>query len=141
MLHLRMFFPVSPGRILCSAFDHVFDGPNLQQRRVSPSPPEAGFLLKIRIVIFLPAGDSVVKIQIADDASAGVDSGFPSCGFEGFQPLLGIGLRQPQAAAVLVDLEAHFAAVYFCDPAGFRVFLCRAASLGKIILDFIASLL
>jgi hypothetical protein len=81
------------------------------------------FAEKIRILIFLPAGDSVVKIQVADDASAGVDSGFLSCGFESFQPLLRVGLRQPQAAAVLVDLEAHFAAVDFRDPTELRKFL------------------
>ena len=81
------------------------------------------FAEKIRIVIFLPAGDSVVKIQVADDASAGVDSGFLPCGLEGLQPILGVGPRQPEAAATLVDLEAHFAAVNFRDPAELRELL------------------
>ena len=197
ILHLRVFFPVFPGRFLCSAFDHVFRSaasarhvlwvfaesgcrirpagysvvkfqiaahPSIckgKEKRIlwgcyqyffrlfksypvlSVCPPCNGIslslvkgkimqfwvlhLLKIiRIVIFLPAGDSVVKIQVADDASAGLDTGFLPCGFEGLQPLLGVGLRQPQAAAVLVNLEAHFAAVDLRDPAELRELLRKS---------------
>ena len=197
VMQIRVFFLVSPGRFLCSAFDHVFrsaasarHGPhgssqspavvfarqgiqlsNFKSLHIPPfvkgkkkgfrggvisffrlfksypvlsvCPPCNGIslslvkgkimqfwvlhLLKIiRIVIFLPAGDSVVKIQVADDASAGVDTGFLPCGFEGLQPLLGVGLRQPQAAAVLVNLEAHLAAIDFRDPAELRDLLRKS---------------
>ena len=51
------------------------------------------------------------------ERSESMDSASVSHGLERLQPLLGVGLRQPQAAAVLVDLEAHFAAVNFCDTA------------------------
>jgi len=57
------------------------------------------------------------------ERSEGMDSASVSHGLESLQPLLGVGLRQPQAAAVLVDLEAHFAAVDFCDPAELREIL------------------
>ena len=48
------------------------------------------------------------------------------CFPKGLQPLLGVGLRQPKAAAVLVDLEAYSAAVNFCDPAELRELLRKA---------------
>ena len=51
------------------------------------------------------------------ERSESMDSASVSHGLERLQPLLGVGLRQPKAAAVLVDLEAHFAAVNFCDTA------------------------
>lgn len=39
------------------------------------------------------------------------------------QSFPGVGLRQPQGAAVLVDLEAHAAAVDLCDSAELRKLL------------------
>ena len=71
----RVCFPVSPGRFLYSALTTFSTVQTHSSVGFPPSPPEAGFSPKIRIVILLPAGDSVVKIQVADDASAGVDSG------------------------------------------------------------------
>ena len=60
------------------------------------------------------------------ERSESMDSASVSHGLESLQPLLGVGLRQPQAAAVLVDLEAHHAAVNFCDPSELRELLRKA---------------
>ena len=52
-----------------------------------------------------------------------MEPGFLCCLPQSVQPFLGVGLCQPQGAAVLVDLEAHAAAVDLRNPAELRKLL------------------